>query len=118
MIHGYFVEIFNFIRKRAKTTGISYQYKVSKKFNTFINTAQLLELPLSDRKFTWAKSNTSTVMALLDRFFCSLSWHTHFLHTIVISLPRFLSDHTPLILCINKQQSPTIHILRFEKKFG
>jgi hypothetical protein len=55
-------------------------------------------------------------MALLDRFFCSLSWHTHFLHTIVISLPRFLSVHTSLILCINKQQSSTIHILRFEKK--
>jgi hypothetical protein len=78
-------------------------------------------------------------MALLDWFFYSLSWNTHFLHTIVISLPkflsdytplilcinkkqsqslpRFLSDYTPLILCINKQQSQSVSIVRFEKKW-
>jgi hypothetical protein len=59
---------FNFIRKRLETSGTTYDYKVNNKFNSFINHTHLLELKLSDRYFTWAKSSISLVKALLDRF--------------------------------------------------
>jgi hypothetical protein len=101
---------FNFIRKQTKTPGSTYQYKVRNKFNSFINDSQLLELYLSDRCFTWAKSSISTVKALLDRFFCSLQWNEHFTDSVVTSLPRFSSDHNPLILCTIKKRTPFIFL--------
>jgi hypothetical protein len=57
-----------------------------------------MELSLSDKKFTWARSLNSTSQALLDRCFCSTSWHSHFNLSKLSSLPRAYSDHIPLIL--------------------
>jgi hypothetical protein len=94
----------------------TYQFKVSNKFNSFINDAQLLELNLRDRFFTWAKSSTSLVKALLDRFLCSISWNYHFANTIVTFLHCFASDHNPLILCTAHKMVST-HIFRFEKSW-
>jgi hypothetical protein len=72
---------------------------VSSKFNNFIQDENLIDLDLSDRNFTWAKSHTSPIMAKLDKFLCSLSWNNHFNNSLVKSLSRFSSDHNPIILC-------------------
>jgi hypothetical protein len=64
---------FNFISKKSEITGISYQSTLNNKFNKFINDKHLLELSLVNRQFIWAKSYSSSLMALLDRFLCTIS---------------------------------------------
>jgi hypothetical protein len=61
------------VRKRSERLGTSFNHAINSHFNLHINDLQLLELPLSDRKFTWAKFIFSDSFALLDRFLCSHS---------------------------------------------
>jgi hypothetical protein len=58
----------------------------------------LIEPPLSDRKFIWAKFLTSDYFTLLDRFLCSIAWSSHYSTYIITSFPRLQSDRNSLIL--------------------
>ena len=55
---------FNMIRRRSERTGNSYNHVISSRFNSFIRTNDLMELSLSDKKFTWARSLNSSSQAL------------------------------------------------------
>lgn len=68
---------FNLIRARSEKTGASFNYVLSNRFNDVISNLTLIELPLSNRKFTWARSITSPSKALLDRFLCTSDWLDH-----------------------------------------
>ena len=57
---------FNMIRRRSERSGNSYNHVISNRFNSFIRNNDLMELSLSDKKFTWARSLNSTSQALLD----------------------------------------------------
>jgi hypothetical protein len=54
-------------------------------------------------------------MAKLDRYLCTLSWNNYFNNNIVISLPRFLSDHTPIILGSSILHLTSSVYFKFEK---
>lgn len=62
---------FNLIRFRLEKQGPSYNYSLSSRFNGLISDLSLIDCPLNDRKFTWARSLSSTSKALLDRFLCT-----------------------------------------------
>jgi hypothetical protein len=49
--------------------GVSFNERVCREFNSFLDELELMELRAIGRKFTWSNS-TST--ALLDRFLCSV----------------------------------------------
>jgi hypothetical protein len=80
-----------------------------------ISILELYEFPLSDRKFTWSKSIHSDSFALLDRFFYTLSWSSHFNACVVKSLLLVQSHHTHLILYSNKHIFHSNLPIRFEK---
>ena len=42
-----------------------------RKFNNFIDMSQLMEIPLSNGRFTWSREGRGPVRSLLDRFFIS-----------------------------------------------
>jgi hypothetical protein len=86
-------------------------------FNSLLNNLQLIELSLSDRKFTWTKSISSDSFALLDRFFCSTSWNLIFSNSIVTSLPRLQSDHNPIVLKGHSLPLTKHQPIRFEKNW-
>ena len=54
-----------------------------RKFNNFIALAQLMEIPLSNGKFTWPREGNVTSRSLLDRFLISSSWDDSFANTRV-----------------------------------
>lgn len=108
---------FNIIRKRSERQGPSYNFILSNRFNTIISNLNLIEAPLTDRKFSWSRSLASTSKALLDRFFSAPEWNAQFPHSIVTSLPKIYSDHNPIILQTNSITIQTSTILRFEKSW-
>jgi hypothetical protein len=91
---------FNMVGKISEKVGKTFNYALSNRFNSLINNLQLLELPLSDRKFTWAKSITLDSFALLDRFFCVLL--LEILNTLIVLLHHFLGCNQITILLFLK----------------
>lgn len=106
---------FNLIRNKSEKQGPSYNYILSNRFNSLISNLNLIELALSDRKFSWSRFITSNSKALLDRYFCSIDWFSYFPNTIVTSLPRLYSDHNPIILHTESISTSFRKNIKFEK---
>jgi hypothetical protein len=60
---------FNLIRKKYDKQGKSFNFLSTARFNKVLSDLHLIEMPLVDKKFTWAKYASSDTLALLDRFF-------------------------------------------------
>ncbi|GAU35285.1 hypothetical protein TSUD_274870 [Trifolium subterraneum] len=71
-------------------------------FNRFIDDNNLIDLPLSGRKFTWFKGD-GVSMSRLDRFLLSGEWCLSWPNCSQIARMRGLSDHCPLILVANEE---------------
>ncbi|MCI30911.1 endonuclease/exonuclease/phosphatase family protein, partial [Trifolium medium] len=61
-----------------------------------------VELGWSGRKFTWYRGD-GVAMSRLDRFLITEEWSLSFPNCIQTALPRTLSDHCPITLCIDEQ---------------
>ena len=90
-------------------------YVLSSRFNACIADLELLEISLNDRKFTWARSVSSNSNALLDRFFCTTEWNSHFHNSGAFSLPRIQSDHNPIIVSTQAVSFRGNKFIRFEQ---
>jgi len=58
---------FNVTRFHGERHPCEGDFSAMEEFNQFIINSNLIELPLSNRQFTWVKSRESHIMALLDR---------------------------------------------------
>jgi hypothetical protein len=65
---------FNVVRNRNERKGRTFNHSVSVKFNSFINSNNLIDLKVSDRKFTWSNMRDNPSFACLDRFLCIIPW--------------------------------------------
>ncbi|GAU12294.1 hypothetical protein TSUD_142030 [Trifolium subterraneum] len=70
-------------------------------FNQFLDDNFLIDLPLSSRKFTWYKGDSSS-MSLLDRFLLSEEWGLAWPNCLQVAQLRGLSDHCPLTLTVDE----------------
>ncbi|GAU38645.1 hypothetical protein TSUD_276840 [Trifolium subterraneum] len=70
-------------------------------FNHFIEDNNLIDLPLSGRKFIWFKGD-ALWMSRLDRFLLSREWCLTWPDCTQVARMRGLSDHFPLILAANE----------------
>ena len=66
--------------------------------NAIIDSLDLRELDLSNRKFTWANSRKIPTYERRDRILVSTEWESKFRLATVQALTREISDHTPLLL--------------------
>lgn len=66
-------------------------------FQNFVHDANLVDLPLVGRKYTWYRPN-GTAMRRLDRFLLSKTWLEKWPHLSQWAGARGLSDHCPIIL--------------------
>jgi hypothetical protein len=107
---------FNLLWKISEEQGKSFNYIVSKCYNTIIHDLQMVELTLSDRKYTWSRSVSSHTFTLLDRFLCTVSWQQHYLYSFITSLSRVSSDHNPLVLHSSSFHVKSALPIRFEKE--
>ncbi|GJS46283.1 RNA-directed DNA polymerase, eukaryota, reverse transcriptase zinc-binding domain protein [Tanacetum coccineum] len=87
----------NEFRDKSERYGTMFSRVEAHMFNSFIDDAGLLDLPLGGRLFTWM-NKVGTKMSKLDRFLISNSVMDTFSDLKVIALPRIYSDHIPLML--------------------
>jgi hypothetical protein len=108
-------DYFNLLRKRSDKQRKSFNFSSTTRFNKLINDLYLFEMPLTDKKYTWAKSASSDTFTLLDRFFCSIYWQQHYSCSIVTSLARISSDHNYFILHTSIVTTPVEYTIIFDK---
>ncbi|XP_072054318.1 uncharacterized protein [Arachis hypogaea] len=86
---------FNEILRLEERKGVVRLPASAEDFKVCVQVLQLVELPLTDRKFTWFQGRSCR---RIDRILVSLEWLEEFPDTRLKGGSRGLSDHCPLIL--------------------
>ncbi|KAG8067995.1 hypothetical protein GUJ93_ZPchr0005g16224 [Zizania palustris] len=83
-------------------------------FNEFINDNGLGELPKSGGKFTWSNRQVNPTREVLDRVLVSNNWVYMFPLALVVVLPCIGSDHSPLLVDLDKKVCGERHRFKFD----
>ncbi|MCH79282.1 cysteine-rich receptor-like protein kinase [Trifolium medium] len=89
------------VEERRSTTAES-RFEDMPPFNRFIDDNNLIDLPLSGRKFTWYKGD-GRAMSRLDRFLLSEEWCVAWPNCVQMAQLRGLSDHCPVVLSADEE---------------
>ncbi|KAL8512924.1 hypothetical protein ACS0TY_019184 [Phlomoides rotata] len=73
-------------------------------FRKLIEEAELVDLPLLRRKYTWYKDNGESC-SRIDRFLLSSSCHNRWNQSKQYGLKRTFSDHAPILLDISQKEN-------------
>ncbi|RVW48808.1 hypothetical protein CK203_104316 [Vitis vinifera] len=92
---------FNVIRRSSKKLGGSRLTPSMKDFDDFIRDCELIDLPLRSASFTWSNMQENPVCKRLDCFLYSNEWEQVFPQSLQGVLPRWTSDHWPIVLETN-----------------
>jgi hypothetical protein len=87
------------IYQASDKNNLNLNRRLMRKFRSAINTCQLSELGLVNRKFTWSSEREEPTLVRLDRCFCNKEWELLFHHFNLVALSSSLSDHCPVLLC-------------------
>ncbi|KAL4324936.1 hypothetical protein GQ457_11G028430 [Hibiscus cannabinus] len=87
---------FNMVLKLEERRGCSTIPRGMAEFGDFIENIVLIDFPLCGKGFTWFGSGNRC--SRIDRVLVTSAWCERFDQLRVRSLPRGLSDHTPLLL--------------------
>jgi exonuclease III len=107
---------FNLTRDPSDKNTAPFNSHLASRFNSAIDSAQLIELSLLDRRYTWTNSRSSPTLARLDRAFFNLPFSDIFPGTSLTSGLRPTSDHIPLIATI-KTNIPKPKTFRLERSW-
>ena len=102
---------FNLVRSAADKSNGKNNANWSFLFNDWVNKWALIEFKLSNRSFTWSNNQNFPVMATLDRVFAT----NCFPLTSIKTLPKPISDHTPILLDSRSNHVVPPKVFRFEK---
>lgn len=91
---------FNEIRNLGERQGSSFRDRGMADFNAFIDSLEVIDLPLLGRKFTWVNSDNVAKWSRLDRFLIHSKWLSCY-NWKQWGLSRALSDHYPVILKVD-----------------
>ena len=104
---------YNFIRSSENRNKAGGDPNDILMFNDIIRAQALIEIPLKGRSYTWSNMQDDPLLEQLDWFFSSCHWTQSFPNTIVTTLGKPLSDHTPCVVHI-ETSIPKSKIFRFE----
>jgi len=107
---------FNLTRDPGDKNNGRFNYTEANEFNELINTLCLIEIPLTDRAYTWSNKRDEPTLVRLDRCFVNVDWDAVFPNTTLSSLTRFCSDHVPLLLTASTR-IPRSACFRFENSW-
>jgi hypothetical protein len=74
-------------------------------FNCVIDGLNLRELEMPGRRYTWANSLPNPTYEKLDRVLISIEWELSHPLSIVVAMPRDISNHSPLLIDIGTPSS-------------
>ena len=89
---------FNVIKFPSEKLGVGRHTGAMQNFSEFIFELGLVDLPLLEGQFTWSNNQDPQAKSRIDRFLVSNDWEEKFSHLSQRALPRFVSDHCPIIL--------------------
>jgi len=89
---------FNMIHRASDMSNGRLDRRGMRRFRTFINQAQLDEIQLVGRAFTWTNARDQPTLELLDQMFVTQEWLTRFPAHFLRPLSSDCSDHCPILL--------------------
>ncbi|XP_016200267.1 uncharacterized protein LOC107641285 [Arachis ipaensis] len=94
-----FMGDFNEIVQVDERQGATSLPRSTVEFKSWIYDMELMDLGLTDRRFTWFRAQSCSRM---DRVLVSLEWLEEFSKTSLQGDPRGLSDHCPMIMNVTR----------------
>lgn len=90
---------FNALRSTNDRRGMAIQTMTGEmeEFSEFIEELDLIDQPLTGRKYTWHRAN-KTCMSRLGRFLISEEWANQWEELSQWGMQRTVSDHSPIVL--------------------
>jgi len=67
-------------------------------FSDFIDSCNLIDLPLEGGRFTWSSHEEMPVLSRIDRFLFTCDWEEHFQGMHQVLLSKITLDHFPIML--------------------
>ncbi|XP_022020329.1 uncharacterized protein LOC110920424 [Helianthus annuus] len=93
---------FNSVRYEEDRKNSVFDPSDAQVFNDFIYSKGLMEFTMKGRKFTYCKGKgVKAKLRKIDRFLVSHNFVDAWSDACLVALPRFLSDHSPLVLAID-----------------
>ena len=109
LVNGDFNQIY---KANDKNRGNANRSRIVR-FRNALNSCELKEIHLQNRKFTWSNERQDPTLCKLDGFFCNEEWDITFPDHILHALSSSLSDHCPLLLANAKdRENPKPFALR------
>jgi hypothetical protein len=88
----------NILRYSDENNKNFYGNKFSDMFNWIINSYELREMALNGGKYTWSNNHVDPTLEKLDRILMNDKWEIIFPLSNVRKIPRYMSDHNPMLL--------------------
>jgi hypothetical protein len=104
---------FNLVRCQGEKSNKNINFNHASLFSDWIDKWGLIDLKDPCRNYTWSNNQRSPIMARLDSL--SLDWEGKYPLANVITLPRRVSDHNPILLSFGGKEQGMEALFRFEK---
>ena len=92
---------FNMIYRTEVKSNDCLDRRCMRRFRAFIDAAELEELHLVGRQFTWSSERDQPTLERLGRVFATAGWLQAHLNHVLRALSTDCSDHCPLLLMAN-----------------
>jgi hypothetical protein len=89
---------FNLIYQASDKNNLNINRRLMGKFRAAIDSCELLELCLQNRRFTWSNERDNPTLVCIDRAFCNSEWELSFPNFALNALSTGSSDHCPIVL--------------------
>lgn len=89
---------FNLTLRPADKSSDNFNMHEALFFSSAIQSMQLQDLPLLERRFTWSNQQDVPILVRLDRALVNVAWTQMFPDSSLSSSTRSTSDHVPICL--------------------
>jgi hypothetical protein len=104
---------FNLIYEARDKNHLNLNRRLMGRFSHVLDSCELFEFALQNRKFTWSNDIQNPALVRLDRVFCNKEWDLMYSGFSLHALSSSISDHCPLMPC--QQCKPRVKdMFRFE----